>query len=231
MFRLRTYRADAAAHRHAFHQLVLPRRGVLEMDIEGRGGRVEHGRAAFVGAGERHAFEARGANRFLVVDLPRERVEPRDEILLERGFLLLDRRAELLLDGLADVPPQRPEAASVWSRLLLDALHRPSAPAFDLRDVRRLIEAEPERRYAAAWLARLCGLSRAQFYRRFTAFHGETPAGLQRRRRLALALARVRGGKEPIARIAGEVGYSEHSALTRALRRAYGGPPRRLREE
>lgn len=231
MFSLRTYRADTAAHRHAFHQLVLPRSGVLEMEIEGRGGRVERGRAAFVGAGGRHAFEARGANRFLVVDLPREQIEPRDEILLQRGFFSLNFRAELLLDSLAGVPPQRPEAASVWARLLLDALHRESVPLRGLCDVRRLIEAEPERRYDSAWLARLCGLSRAQFYRRFTALHGETPAGLQRRHRLALALARVRGSREPIARIAGEVGYSEHSALTRALRRAYGSPPRRLRGE
>lgn len=229
MFSLRTYHAEIAAHRHAFHQLVLPRAGVLEMEIEGRGGRVERGRAAFVGAGERHAFEARGANRFVVVDLPAAWIEPRDEVLLERGFLVVDGRTELLLDGLADVPPQRPEAAEVWSRLLLDALRRERPALGGLHDARRLIEAEPERRHDIAWLARLCGLGRAQFYRRFTALHGEAPATLQRRCRLALALARLRDADEPIARVAGEVGYSEHSALTRALRRAYGQPPRRLR--
>jgi AraC-like DNA-binding protein len=230
MFSLRSYGTEVAAHRHAFHQLVLPRAGVLDMEIEGRGGRIERGRAAFVGAGERHAFQARGANRFLVVDLPVERFEPRDESLLERGFLRLDARAELLLAGLADVVPQRPVSVHLWSQLLLDALRGREPASRALHDVRRLIEAEPERRCDPAWAARLCGLSRAQFYRRFTALHGEAPAALQRRCRLALALARLRGTDARVARVAGDVGYSEHSALTRALRRAYGRPPRSLRD-
>lgn len=229
MFSLRTYHADVASHRHAFHQMVLPRAGVLEMEIEGRGGRVEHGRAAFVGAGERHAFGARGANRFVVLDLPASQFDARDESLLRRGFLELRPCAHLLLDGLGENLPRRAEASVAWARLLLDALRREPAGADRLHAVRRLLEAEPERRYDSLWLARLAGLSRAQFYRRFVAVYGTTPAALQRERRLALALARLHEKTSPIARIAGDVGYSEHSALTRALTRAYGTPPRRLR--
>lgn len=231
MFSLRSYGTEVAAHRHAFHQLVLPRSGVLDMEIEGRGGRVERGSAAFIGAGERHAFHAGGANRFLVVDLPIEHFQPRDGCLVERGFLKLDARTELLLAGLADGVPQHAASAQVWSQLLLAALRRREPASHTLHDVRRLIEAEPERRCDLAWAARLCGLSRAQFYRRFTALHGEAPASLQRRCRLALALARLRATDEAVARVAGDLGYSEHSALTRALRRAYGQPPRRLRNE
>lgn len=229
MFSLRTYRTDVASHRHAFHQLVLPQTGCLEMEVDGRSGRVEHGRAAIIGAGERHAFQARGSNRFVVVDLPTARIDAHDEILLQRRFLAFGPRADLLLHGLAQSLPQREEAAAAWARLLLDAFHRDPTPAAALRDTHRLLEAEPERRYDSAWLASIAGVSRAQFYRRFVAAYGTTPAGLQRERRLALALARLREGSVPIARIAGEVGYSEHSALTRALRRAYGTPPQRLR--
>lgn len=221
MFSLRSYRADIASHRHAFHQLVLPRTGALELEIEGRGGRVARGRAAFVGAGERHAFEARGANRFIIVDLSATRIEARDEALLQRGFLTIAPHAQALLDGLAETLPRRAEAESAWSRLLLDALHGEYGVANGLHVARCLIEVEPERRYGSAWLARIAGLSRAQFYRRFSALHGTTP--------LALALERLRESAAPIARIAGEVGCSEHSALTRALRRAYSAPPHRLR--
>lgn len=229
MFSLRTYRADIASHRHAFHQLVLPRTGTMELEIEGRGGRVEHGCAAFVGASQRHAFEARGANRFIVIDLPSTPMEAREEALLSRGFLTLGRRAHLLLEGLGETLPQRLDAEAAWSYLLLDALHREPGGADGLRDARYLLEAEPERRHDSLWLARLTGLSRAQFYRRFVATYGVTPAALQRERRLALALARLRDDATSIAHIAAEVGYSEHSALTRALRRMHGVPPRRLR--
>ena len=229
MFSLRTYPADVASHRHAFHQLVLPREGVLEMEIEGRGGRVERGRGAFVGAGERHAFEARGANRFVVVDLPSVPLDARAESRLRHGFVELGPCARLLLDGLGENLPQRAEARAVWSRLLVDALQRELAGDYRLQAVRRLLEDEPERRYDSFWLARLAGLSRAQFYRRFVAAYGVTPIALQRERRLALALTQLHERNAPIARIAGDVGYSEHSALTRALRRAYGTTPRRLR--
>jgi quercetin dioxygenase-like cupin family protein len=49
-------------HAHGFDQIVLPRRGVLEMEIDGKGGRVDPGRAAVVPPGVSHAFAASGEN-------------------------------------------------------------------------------------------------------------------------------------------------------------------------
>lgn len=49
---LRRYGAGAAPHVHDdFDQIVLPRLGVLEMEIDGRGGRVQAGQAALVRRG------------------------------------------------------------------------------------------------------------------------------------------------------------------------------------
>ncbi|NCT69259.1 MAG: helix-turn-helix transcriptional regulator [Rhodanobacteraceae bacterium] len=227
----RSYRADVAAHRHGFHQLVLPRTGALELEIDGRGGRVDADGAAFVGAGERHAFEARGPNRFLVLDLPSAQAGPVEAALAARRFVPLRPRARALLTCLGDTLPGRDEAALMWSHLLLDALHDgDDAPAdAGVRVAHALIAGEPERALDSAALARLAGLSRAQFYRRFSARYGLAPAALRREWRLALALARLREGDASIADIAGEVGYSEHSALTRALRRGRLGTPRELR--
>lgn len=229
-FRLRSYRGDAASHRHGFHQLVLPRAGTLDIEIDGRGGRVEHGRAAFVGTGERHTFEARGANTFVVVDLASDAVGSRDEALLQRRFVDLGARAHLLLAGLGEHMPMRLEAQTAWSRLLLDALHGETRIE-GVDAAWSLLDAELERRCDSTWLARLAGLSRAQFYRRFVARHGVSPAAFQRGRRLQHALDRLRGSDATIARVAGEAGYSEHSALTRALRKVHGKSPRALRRE
>ncbi|WP_300616249.1 AraC family transcriptional regulator [Dokdonella sp.] len=228
MLSLRSYRRDAASHRHGFHQLVLPRLGALDMEIDGCGGRVERDRTAIVGAGERHAFEARGDNRFVVVDLPPGDGDAEIGALRQRRFLALGPATRLLLDGLGDHMPQNAAATAAWSRLLLETLDG-GMPRNGLEAAHRLLETEPERRYDSAWLARLAGLSRAQFYRRFTAVHGIAPAAFQRRQRLLRALAQLRGSDASIARIAGELGYSEHSALTRALRKAHGSTPRAVR--
>ena len=230
-FSVRSYRADVAAHRHGFHQLVLPCAGTLELDIDGHGGRVKDGGAAFVEVGARHAFEARGPNRFLILDLPSAQAGPLAMALAARRFVPLGPRARALLACLGDLPPRRDAAAAVWSQLLLDALHDDEARAVaGLRAAHALIAAEPERAFDSAQLARLAGLSRAQFYRRFSTLYGVAPAALRRERRLALALARLREGDASIAQVAGEVGYSEHSALTRALRRGRLGSPRGLRQ-
>lgn len=229
MISLRSYRRDVARHRHAFHQLVLPRLGTLDMEIDGRGGRVESDCVALVGAGETHAFEARGDNRFVVVDLPPGDVDAEIEALRQRRFLALGPATRLLLDGLGDRMPQNTAATTTWSRLLFDTLLGEGMFRNGLDATYRLLETEPERRYDIAWLARLAGLSRAQFYRRFTAVHGIAPAAFQRQLRLLRALAQLRGSDASIARIAGELGYSEHSALTRALRKAHGCTPRALR--
>ena len=81
----RRYGQDAPPHVHAFDQIVLPRRGVLEMEIDGRGGRVDPGRAAIVGPGARHAFAACGDNLFVVADIGPALMEP-FERLRERPF-------------------------------------------------------------------------------------------------------------------------------------------------
>jgi len=53
---IRKYLAESTLHRHEYHQIVLPRVGNLELEVEGQGGRVEHGVGAFIIAGARHAL-------------------------------------------------------------------------------------------------------------------------------------------------------------------------------
>ncbi|WP_417815597.1 helix-turn-helix domain-containing protein [Thalassospira alkalitolerans] len=66
----RQYRSEAASHSHDdFHQIIIADLGVLDLEIEGRGGCVAGRKLAFVPAGDTHAYCANGMNRFLVLDV------------------------------------------------------------------------------------------------------------------------------------------------------------------
>ncbi|KZB54588.1 AraC family transcriptional regulator [Thalassospira xiamenensis] len=69
----RQYRSEAASHSHDdFHQIIIADLGMLELEIEGRGGCVSGRKLAFVPAGDTHAYRAVGMNRFLVLDVDTE---------------------------------------------------------------------------------------------------------------------------------------------------------------
>ena len=66
----RQYRSEAASHSHDdFHQIIIADLGMLELEVQGRGGCVSGRRLAFVPAGDTHAYRAVGMNRFLVLDV------------------------------------------------------------------------------------------------------------------------------------------------------------------
>ncbi|WP_241053298.1 AraC family transcriptional regulator [Achromobacter xylosoxidans] len=74
-------------------------------------------------------------------------------------------------------------------------------------------------------LARLCGLSRYQFLRRFALSVGLTPHAWLTRLRLERACATLARAPASIAQVAAEVGFYDQSHFNRAFRSAYGVPP------
>ena len=82
---VRSYTSLVQAHTHSFFQIVLPFRGALDIEIAGRGGRIDRDWAAVIGAGDRHAFSAnQEANRFLVLDVREPEGASRTSDLLGR---------------------------------------------------------------------------------------------------------------------------------------------------
>src|SRR3546814_12766474 len=63
---LRSYGDAPLAHAHAHHQIVLGLDGCLEMEVAGRGGRVDAAGLVVVAGGEAHSCRATGANRLPV---------------------------------------------------------------------------------------------------------------------------------------------------------------------
>ena len=78
-------------------------------------------------------------------------------------------------------------------------------------------------------LAARAGLSLSAFERQVQRVYGVTPSQLLTRARLDSASRLLRGSDWPVARVAVECGYFDHSAFTRAFRSAVGLTPTQFR--
>ncbi|MFV0526107.1 MAG: AraC family transcriptional regulator [Acidimicrobiales bacterium] len=93
----------------------------------------------------------------------------------------------------------------------------------------RLMQRHPAKRWTVASLAAECGMSRAALAKRFTEVVGVAPITLLTDWRMAVTADRLASSRDPIARIAGEVGYGSAFALSTAFKRHYGVSPHHYR--
>jgi AraC-like DNA-binding protein len=228
----RRYGEDAPPHDHAFDQIVLPRRGVLEMEIDGKGGRVDPGRAAVVPPGTRHAFAASGENLFVVADIGGALMRP-FERLRERPFAPVTGAVRGLLEYLAlsQKDGEAPGAietgvASLWTPLLLRGL---SAAPIDidprLARAAALIEARYDQPLTVRDLASEAGMSQSRFFARFADAYGTTPHGALSATRLRAAQRLLSDTRLSIAEIAVRTGHGDQSGLTKRMRATLGVTP------
>jgi AraC-like DNA-binding protein len=230
----RRYGLNAPPHVHDDHdQSVLPRRGVMDMEVEGRGGRVSAAGAILAPAGARHACAADGDNLFVVVDIPPALSTPYGA-LRDRVFLTIDAPVRGLLDYLAGeaAGPIDEGVAALWTPLLLRALSR-GAPSLDPRLARAvgLIEARHHQPLSVADLAREAGMSQSRFFAAFGAALGQSPHTYLADARLRAAQRLLDGTALSVAEIAVRTGHGDQSALTRRMRAALGVTPQAYRVE
>lgn len=235
---LRSYSPRARAHSHPHHQVVLALTGNLELEIEGRGGRVAGLTGVLVPEGERHAFSSEGRNRFLVVDVPRRLPE---ELAVDGWidrwsdgrFFPVPRQAlqlaGLLAGGLlrSGGPPAVERAGAA---LLLRALAATGA-AGQPEPVRRalaFIDDRAQEPVAVPDVAQAAGVSPGHLHALFREHVGRTPRELLRATRLERA-RRLLGCGAPIAEVALACGFADQATLTHAMRRELGVTPGMLR--
>jgi AraC-like DNA-binding protein len=84
---------------------------------------------------------------------------------------------------------------------------------------------EPSRRWTVGALARVAGLSRAPFARRFERATGKPPLRYLTELRLRLAAARLVASDALLAEIAIDAGYATEFSFAKAFKRAYGVAP------
>ncbi|EJL22700.1 DNA-binding domain-containing protein, AraC-type [Caulobacter sp. AP07] len=225
---LRHYGPDADPHAHDdFDQIVLPRRGVLEMEIDGRGGRVQAGQAALVRCGTRHAFAARGDNLFVVANIGADLIAPFED-LRDRAFLPVNAPVRGLLDFICgDAARQVEDAvAALWAPLLLRGL-AVAPPRIDPRLARAaaLIERDFARPLSVRDLAAEAGMSQSRLFAGFAAAYGWSPHACLADTRLRAAQRLLSETALSIAEIALRTGHADQSALTRGMKARLGTTP------
>jgi hypothetical protein len=219
IFHLRHYGQATGLDRHDYAQWVLPLQGELQFEMEGRGGRLDVLQGAFVAAGEAHDQMADGPNGFVIVDCP---------------------------PGVLDDGTQEHLCRQRWLHLPL-ALRRAWRRCRQGRRCRRCCRSccRCSHRPAVARACRACarrcrpiragvaggahgGVRRGQrepVACAVPAEFGLSPQAWLSASRLRWAKHQLRTSAAPISDIALAAGYSEQSALTRALRRECGQTP------
>jgi AraC-like DNA-binding protein len=91
------------------------------------------------------------------------------------------------------------------------------------------VHQDPARDWSVPELARVAGMSRATFARRFDELVGTTPAAFLQGVRLDVATRLLDAGGMSVAEVAGAVGYASEFSFSRTFKRAVGEAPGQYR--
>lgn len=227
---LRSYGDARESDRHAYAQLVLPVSGEVALEIEGRQGRLDPLHAAVVAPGAWHSQCSGVPNQSLILDVGAGAFDQGPwQRLLERPFTAIGPAARKLVEFMGILAATGTPAPSVlqgWTPLLLDTLTLGTPqPASRLAALLARIEAEPGLPWTTEDMARTVGVGVSRLHALFRAEHDTTPHDWLLGCRLRRACEWLAGTERPVAEIALAAGFSEQSALTRAMRRAMDTTP------
>jgi AraC-like DNA-binding protein len=234
---LRSYGEPTAPDRHDFGQLVLPLSGALLLEVEGRQGMLDPLRAGFVAPGAWHAQHGDAGNRSIIVDIGAGALaEETAGRLYERPFAPLGPAARKLVEFMALMADggagAAPSVVNGWVPLLLDTLVQDAPrPASRLAALRAQVEAAPGQAWQLEAMARAAGVGVSRLHALFREELDTSPHAWLLAHRLACAREWLASTGLPIAEIALRAGFSEQSALTRAMRKASGMTPAAYRRQ
>ena len=97
-------------------------------------------------------------------------------------------------------------------------------------EIKKLVESNIGSNITLNELAFLCNLSLSTFKRRFISLYGMAPSKWFLQRRMELATALLRTGKETPSEIYYKVGYESHSSFTHSFKQVFGLTPNEYRE-
>jgi len=98
-------------------------------------------------------------------------------------------------------------------------------------EIRKLAESNIGNNITIEELAFLCNMSLSTFKRKFIKLYGVAPSKWFLQKRMELATALLRTGKETPAEIYYKVGYETHSSFTHSFKQVFGLTPTEYREQ
>ncbi|AWH53299.1 AraC family transcriptional regulator [Stenotrophomonas sp. ESTM1D_MKCIP4_1] len=226
IFHLRHYGQATGLDRHDYAQWVLPLQGELQFELQGRGGRLDLLQGAFVAAGEAHDQMAHGPNGFVIVDCgPGVLDDLTQEHLSRQRWLHLPlslRQRLAQVQGGGDMPELLPDLLRVFA---------PAGSGARMQGLCAAVQAAPGQAWPVARMAAFVGVSGSRLHALFQREFGVSPQAWLSASRLRWAKHALLNSAAPISDIALAAGYSEQSALTRALRRETGLTPSAWRRQ
>jgi AraC-like DNA-binding protein len=233
---IRRHSRETERHWHAYHQILLPYSGRMEVEVEQYGGLVAGNRGAFVAAGRDHSCSARSTDTFIVLNVPVDGTHPNLDNAAIPAFFSIGPGIQGLLDYMIalDTREQLPSSLlEAWSSLVLDRLvggtFAPDRVEIGLRQVMAFMK----RRYAdpirVTDIAKAAGMSPTRLYAAFQQRRSITPHAQLTALRLDAAERLLADPRLSITEIALRTGHADQSALTRAMRRERGCTPADVR--
>lgn len=227
---IRSYAEEREPDRHTYAQLVLPVAGDVQLAIEGRGRRLDPLQGAFVPVGAWHAQSSEACNRSLILDIDAAALTHAGwERLQEKPFTAITPAARKLIEFMELVTEQRAvQAAHLagWVPLLLDtlALGAPQ-PRSRLAALLAQVEANPGHPWSTESMAQCARLSVSRLHALFREELDTSPHAWLLQQRIELACRILAGTNRSIADVAQAAGFSDQSALTRAMRQGLDVTP------
>jgi AraC-like DNA-binding protein len=231
----RSYGATYDIHAHGYVQIVLPVLGELEVEVEGLSDKVDARQGIFIAPSMKHCQSANGVNRFLILDFESSHIsEQLFDCFTKTPRLEVSGAAHYLIHYLGLSSEQKGSVDSSIAKyavpLLLDALlDAPSTPASRLSSLLCRIEQKLGEYWSVARMAGSLEISESRLYAIFQNQLQTSPQAWLTEVRIRHAQHLLAHTDRPIAEIALYLGYSDQTALTRAMRRRLQRTPAEFR--
>jgi transcriptional regulator GlxA family with amidase domain len=227
---IRSYSHHKVGHSHPFHQLVLPLRGVINIDIDGFTGKVTPSKCVVIKKGIEHHFTADTQARFVVADMD----ELPDNLSLSSSIAY--SVSQPLLRFLSFVEAQLEYQVNrelerisyliffelMSQQILFKQLnHR-------IRDAVEFIESHITEELPISRLAKVSCLSPTQFKKLFKEQVGLTAAQYVTKFRMEKAQALLIHTDYPLQIVAEQVGYTDLTAFSRRFSQHFGLSPSKV---
>ena len=230
---LRSYQSETSQHSHNFAQLVLPIKGILDIEIGSSSGIADQDTAAFITAGQNHCFSGRSDNLFLVVDL-KDNYQIHDK-LFNSPFCELDLSSKKLISFIQSYLEQGLEdtgTENLISSLLINVLNKNKDGIHDTKvlKAKNWLDHNFSQAIDIKNLAQHCYLSTSQLQRQFKKSMGYTLGSYWRNKKMEHAKLLLSTTSLSIEIISLSLGYDYLSSFTRLFSQHYLISPSQWRE-